>query len=46
MLVCDTNLLFPALEASHPSHSAARVWLESMIEDESFALCELVLTEV
>jgi toxin-antitoxin system PIN domain toxin len=46
MLVCDTNVLFPALEASHPNHSAARVWLESMIADESFALCELVLTEV
>ncbi len=46
MLVCDTNVLFPALEASHPNHSAARVWLESMVEDESFALCELVLTEV
>jgi toxin-antitoxin system PIN domain toxin len=46
MIACDTNILFPALEASHPDHRAARAWLESMVGDESFALCELVLTEV
>ena len=46
MIACDTNILFPALEASHPDHGAARAWLESMVGNESFALCELVLTEV
>ena len=44
-IACDTNILFPALEASHPDHGAARAWLESMVGNESFALCELVLTE-
>jgi hypothetical protein len=24
MLACDTNILFPAIEASHPQHAAAR----------------------
>ena len=46
LIACDTNILFPALEASHPDHGAARAWLESMVGNESFALCELVLTEV
>ncbi len=46
MTVCDTNILFPALEASHPNHAAARAWLESKIQDHAFALCELVLVEV
>ena len=46
MIACDTNILFPALEASHPDHRKARAWLESMVGNESFALCELVLTEV
>ena len=46
MIACDTNILFPALEAAHPDHGAARAWLESMVGNESFALCELVLTEV
>ena len=46
MIARDTNILFPALEASHPDHGAARAWLESMVGNESFALCELVLTEV
>ena len=45
MLACDTNILFPALEASHAKHAAARAWLESRIEDNSFVLCELVLVE-
>lgn len=45
MLACDTNVLFPAIEASHPQHAAARAWLEARIDDESFALCELVLIE-
>jgi len=46
MIACDTNVLFPALEASHPSHGPARAWLESMVEVRDFALCELVLMEV
>jgi len=46
MIACDTNILFPALEASHPDHRKARAWLESMVGNESFALCELVLTEI
>lgn len=46
MIACDTNILFPALEASHPNHAAARRWLESMVPDSTFALCELVLVEV
>ena len=45
MFACDTNILFPALEASHPQHAPARAWLESQIDDEEFALCELVLVE-
>ena len=45
MLACDTNILFPAIEASHPQHAAARAWLEARIDDDSFALCELVLVE-
>ena len=46
MIVCDTNLLFPALEISHASHGPARAWLESMVMNPDFALCELVLIEV
>lgn len=45
MLACHTNILSPAIEASHPQHAAARAWLESRIDDDSFALCELVLVE-
>jgi toxin-antitoxin system PIN domain toxin len=46
MIVCDTNILFPALEVSHPIHAPARAWLESMVTERQFALCELVLVEV
>ena len=46
MTVCDTNILFPALEVSHANHRAARSFLESKVSDSSFALCELVLVEV
>jgi uncharacterized protein len=46
MTACDTNILFPALEASHPNHATARAWLESKVSDGTFALCELVLVEV
>lgn len=46
MLSCDTNILFPALETSHPVHAQARAWLESKVGDRDFSLCELVLVEV
>ena len=46
MTVCDTNILFPALEASHADHPSARAFLESKVGDPDFALCELVLMEV
>ncbi|MFM7289974.1 MAG: TA system VapC family ribonuclease toxin [Planctomycetia bacterium] len=45
MMACDTNILFPAIEASHRDHAAARSWLESQADNERFALCELVLVE-
>lgn len=46
MIACDTNILFPALEASHADHRAARRYLEAQVENKEFALCELVLLEV
>jgi uncharacterized protein len=46
MISCDTNILFPALEASHTHHAPARAFLESQVENHEFALCELVLVEV
>jgi len=46
VITCDTNILFPALEASHRDHVAARRFLESKSEDGEFCLCELVLMEV
>ncbi len=45
MTACDTNILFPALEASHPNHVRARAWLEAKVADSTFAICELVLVE-
>jgi uncharacterized protein len=46
MISCDTNILFPAVEASHPNHALARVFLESQALNPDFAVCELVLMEV
>lgn len=46
MIACDTNILFPALEASHSRHAEAREYLESQATNPDFALCELVLVEV
>ncbi len=46
MISCDTNILFPAVEASHPDHASARVFLESQALNPDFAVCELVLMEV
>lgn len=45
MISFDTNVLFPALEARHPDHRRARVFLEGLPAG-SVAICELVLTEV
>jgi toxin-antitoxin system PIN domain toxin len=46
MTSCDTNILFPALEASHSRHTPARAFLEAQANNSEFALCELVLMEV
>lgn len=46
MIVCVTNLLFPALEVSHASRGPTHAWLESMVMNPDFALCVLVLIEV
>ena len=45
-MTCDTNILFPALEASHRQHPAARRWLEAQVNNTDFGLCELVLMEI
>ena len=44
MTAFDTNILFPALEPSHPAHQAARDFLRQL-GDKTVGLCELVLTE-
>ena len=44
MISFDTNVLFPALEASHPHHRRARAFLEGL--SGRVAICELVLAEV
>ncbi len=46
MIACDTNILFPALEASHKDHLPARAFLEEQVNNREFAVCELVLMEV
>lgn len=46
MTCCDTNILFPALEASHKDHLTAREFLEDQVRNREFAVCELVLMEV
>lgn len=45
MISFDTNILFPALEPSHPHHSRARAFLEALPAGR-VAICELVLTEL
>lgn len=45
MISFDTNVLFPALEPSHPHHSRARSFLQALPAGR-VAICELVLTEV
>lgn len=44
MIAFDTNILFPSLEPSHPSHQRAREFLQQ-IKDKEAGLCELVLME-
>lgn len=46
MISFDTNIIFPALEASAPTHQQARAFLGSYANDQKVALCELVLAEV
>ena len=45
MISFDTNLLFPSLEPSHPDHTGARAFIQSLPKDGA-AICELVLVEV
>ena len=44
MIAFDTNILFPSLEPSHPSHERARDFLQQFKGKEA-GLCELVLME-
>ena len=46
MISCDTNILYAALDNRSAWHSSAKAFLESMMEREDFALCELVLLEL
>jgi toxin-antitoxin system PIN domain toxin len=46
MTSCDTNVLFAALDEASVYHTAARAYLERMMQSEQFALCELVLVEL
>jgi toxin-antitoxin system PIN domain toxin len=46
MLSIDTNILFAACEATAPSHAGARRFLESLRDNASVVLCELVLVEL
>ncbi len=45
MIAFDTNILFPSLEPSHPSHGRAREFLQQLKGREG-GLCELVLMEI
>jgi len=45
MIALDTNVLFPALEASHGNHAAARTFVDGLPAGE-VAICELVLMEI
>ena len=46
MLSIDTNIFFAAFEATAPCHERARAFLESHRDDDSVAICELVLVEL
>ncbi|MBI2892103.1 MAG: PIN domain-containing protein [Deltaproteobacteria bacterium] len=45
MIAVDTNVLFPALETGHESHTSAKAFLAELQPGE-VAVCELVLTEI
>lgn len=44
MISFDTNLLFPALEASHADHEPSRLWLSSLAGP--IGISELILMEL
>jgi toxin-antitoxin system PIN domain toxin len=46
MISCDTNILFPACDATSVQHQAARAFLENYRNDDQFCLCEQVLMEL
>ncbi len=46
MISCDTNILFPACDASSPDHQKARGFLGDHVNRTDFCLCEQVLMEL
>lgn len=46
MIAFDTNILFPAVIASHAQHQAARTFLEGLQEREDIAISEFALVEL
>lgn len=46
MISFDTNILFPAHEASAPGHENAVQFIESFQDDHQVVICELVLVEL
>jgi len=46
MRSCDTNILLYALNTDCSEHSAARRYFDSIVNDNNFAICELVLLEL
>ncbi|MDP6629380.1 MAG: PIN domain-containing protein [Kiritimatiellia bacterium] len=46
MTSCDTNILFPACDASSPQHASARAFLDGHRQSGDFCLCEQVLLEL
>lgn len=46
MISCDTNILFPACDATAVHHEEARTFLELYRNNARFCLCEQVLMEL
>jgi uncharacterized protein len=46
MISCDTNIIFPACDATAVHHQAARAFLAHYRRDDRFCLCEQVLMEL
>ena len=46
MTSCDTNILFPACDASSSQHAAARGFLDTCRDRQDFCLCEQALLEL